>query len=354
MGIEFGLFEHLTRPRGVSLSALYEQHLELVAKADQAGVHGYFVAEHHGHRLAMAPSQIPWLAAVARETERIRLGTLVSCLPLHQPLRLAEEVCMIDQLSQGRFELGVGRGISPFEHCLFGHAPDESWARFQEALALLIQALTTGKMNGEGSSFYRFPEADLSMEAWQRPLPPIWCPGNLEFAARNGFNFVLPLPITTEVRERYDQAWQQGLDDPHRLNPAVTEPTLASAQWLVVGETDEEARKVAERANTALATLMRRSIHIDPPHLQGTLAPLADDDPRRVFFDAEQVFGKRLALAGSPETIRDYFLEYAAEGNANYFIVGFSFGDMTMEETARSLGLFLDAVLPAVRANAAV
>ncbi len=353
MGIEFGLFEHLTRPEGASLGALYDQHVELVAKADQAGVHGYFIAEHHGHRLAMAPSQIPWLAALARETERIRLGTLVSCLPLHQPLRLAEEVCMIDQLSKGRFELGVGRGISPFEHRFYGHAPEEKSDRFMEALELILEAFTTGKMKGEGRTWHQFPEVELAMETYQRPCVPIWCPGNVDFAGHHGFNLVLPWPITKAVRERYDEAYQQGLDDPGRLNPSVTEPKVASAQWLVAAETDAKARQIAERANSALIQFLRRSAGEEPPHLQGPLAPLADDDPRRMFFDPERVFGERLALAGSPETIRDYFLEYAAEGNANYFIVGFCFGDMTMAETARSLGLFLDEVVPALKASAA-
>ena len=112
--MEFGIFDHVTRPAGVPLDALYEHRLSLLRRADAAGFRGYHLAEHHGHRLSGTPSQTVFLSAVARETERLRLGLLVACLPLHHPVRLADEVCMLDQLSGGRVDLGVGRGISPF------------------------------------------------------------------------------------------------------------------------------------------------------------------------------------------------------------------------------------------------
>ena len=119
MSVEFGIFDHITRPPGVPLAQLYEDRIELLKSADDAGFYCYHLAEHHGHDLAMAPNQLVFLGALARETENLRLGTLVSCLPLHHPLRLVEEICMVDQLSDGRLEVGVGRGVSIFEHEFF-------------------------------------------------------------------------------------------------------------------------------------------------------------------------------------------------------------------------------------------
>jgi alkanesulfonate monooxygenase SsuD/methylene tetrahydromethanopterin reductase-like flavin-dependent oxidoreductase (luciferase family) len=187
-GIEFGIFDHVTRPPGVALDALYEGRIALLRKADAAGFRGYHLAEHHGHALSATPSQAVFLGAVARETERLRLGMLVACLPLHHPIRLVEEICMLDQLSGGRLDLGVGRGISPFEHRLFGHDPDESRDRFGELLPMVVQGLGTGRMDSAGSALHDFPEIELPVEPVQRPYPPMWAAGNVEAAARNGLN----------------------------------------------------------------------------------------------------------------------------------------------------------------------
>src|SRR2546430_11155745 len=112
--IAFGIFDHVDRA-DVPLGTLYEQRLRLAAAADAAGFRSYHVAEHHATRLGMAPSPGVFLAAVAQRTRRLRFGPLVYLLPLYTPLRLIEEICMLDQLSGGRFELGVGRGIVPYE-----------------------------------------------------------------------------------------------------------------------------------------------------------------------------------------------------------------------------------------------
>ena len=117
--MKFGIFDHLDI-RNEPLSKTYDERLKLLRLADEAGFHAYHVAEHHGTPLGAAPSPSVYLAAAARETKRIRLGPLVYLLPLYHPLRLIEEICILDNLSDGRFELGVGRGISPIEIGFFG------------------------------------------------------------------------------------------------------------------------------------------------------------------------------------------------------------------------------------------
>ena len=103
--MDFGVFEHLDRGN-VPLSLYYEARLQLVEMYDQAGFYGYHVAEHHGTPLGMAPSPSVFLAGVAQRTKRLRFGPMVYALPLYHPLRLAEEICMLDQLIDGRLELG--------------------------------------------------------------------------------------------------------------------------------------------------------------------------------------------------------------------------------------------------------
>src|ERR671918_127906 len=112
--MEFGVFDHLDRGE-VPLKEFYESRLELIEAYDQAGFYAYHVAEHHATPLGMAPSPSVFLAAVAQRSRRLRFGPLVYALPLHHPLRLIEEICMVDQMSGGRLEMGFGRGSAPPE-----------------------------------------------------------------------------------------------------------------------------------------------------------------------------------------------------------------------------------------------
>jgi alkanesulfonate monooxygenase SsuD/methylene tetrahydromethanopterin reductase-like flavin-dependent oxidoreductase (luciferase family) len=349
MPVEFGIFEHISRPQGRDLGQVYEGRIAFLQKADRAGFSGFHLAEHHGHNLAMAPNQLVFLAALARETERIRLGTLVSCLPLHHPIRLVEEICMVDQLSGGRLDIGVGRGVSIFEHDFFGHDVSESRDRFHETLRMVVQGLSTGRIDSEGSAFYTFPEVDVSLEPAQKPYPPLWYPGNVEYAGRMGLNFVSGR-ITKELRERYDECWEEGRDDPDRFNPHVTEPKIASSQFVYVAETDEEARQVTERAMGFLGGMVRKSDGSLPPHLQGEFTPGPFKPGKNIDYPGQE--GHKV-VAGSPDTVREYFEQYVSEGAVNYIIVNMPFGDMTMDEANRSLDLFIDEVMPAVRAAAA-
>ena len=175
---------------------------------------------------------------------------------------------MLDQLSGGRLDLGVGRGISPFEHRLFGHDPDESRARFHELLPMVVQGLATGRMDSTGSEHYDFPEIELAVEPVQRPYPPLWAAGNVEAAARNGLNVVSGMPVTPEMRRRYDELWAESRHAPDPLNPHVAEPVVASSQYVCIADTDEEARRIGERALGVLAAFLARSIGREPPHLQ--------------------------------------------------------------------------------------
>ncbi len=120
--IKFGLFDWIDRGTA-PLHQLYEERLELLAAAEEAGFFCYHLAEHHATPLGMAPSPALFLAAAAQRTRRIRLGPLVYLLPLYNPLRLTEEVCMLDQMSNGRLELGVGRGVTPYELRYYGVDP---------------------------------------------------------------------------------------------------------------------------------------------------------------------------------------------------------------------------------------
>src|ERR671912_221726 len=133
--MKFGVFDHMDRASG-DLGRQFDERLRLIELYERAGFHGYHLAEHHATPLGMAPSPSVFLSAVAQRTRRIRLGPLVYLLPLYSPLRLISEICMLDHLSGGRLELGVGRGVSPYELGYHGLDPAATRAMFQEALAV--------------------------------------------------------------------------------------------------------------------------------------------------------------------------------------------------------------------------
>src|ERR1700683_2478952 len=150
--MEFGVFDHLDRG-DLPLRDYYEQRLRLIAAYARAGFHAYHVAEHHMTALGLAPSPSVFLAAVAQRTTRLRLGTLVYALPLHHPLRMIEEICMLDQMSGGRLDIGFGRGSSPIELALYGIDPDEAQAIYSEGIELILQGLTRDVLDYHGKHF---------------------------------------------------------------------------------------------------------------------------------------------------------------------------------------------------------
>src|ERR1700742_3373874 len=117
--MKIGVFDHFDADGG-ALTALYEWRLKLVEAYDRTGIDIYHVAEHHSTPLGMAPSPSVFLASAAQRTRRLRLGTLVYALPLHHPLRMIEEICMLDHLSGVRLDIGFGRGSSPIELAYYG------------------------------------------------------------------------------------------------------------------------------------------------------------------------------------------------------------------------------------------
>jgi alkanesulfonate monooxygenase SsuD/methylene tetrahydromethanopterin reductase-like flavin-dependent oxidoreductase (luciferase family) len=153
------------------------------------------------------------------------------------------------------------------------------------------------------------------------------------------------MPVTAEMRRRYDELWAESRRAPDRLNPHVSEPVVASSQYVCIADTDEEARRIGERALRVLGAFLGRSVGREPPHLQDPDRP----EPPTPLVKAVQSRAPGVLVCGTPDTVREWFLRYAAEGNANYIVVNVPFGDMTHAEAERTLDAFVAEVMPAVR-----
>lgn len=333
--MKFGIFDHLDR-RDVPLAQYYADRLTLVAQYDRAGFYCYHVAEHHGTPLGMSPSPSVFLSAVAQRTQRLRFGPLVYTLPLYHPLRIAEEICMLDQLGNGRLQVGVGRGISPFEVGFYGVDPAEAQAMYIESFAVLVQALTQPVLQHEGR-FYRFDKVPMELKPLQRPHPPLWYGvGNVEgvdWCVANHVNAVTNGPIARvrTITDRFRAQWAQ------TAAPGAEMPLIGTTRHMVVADTDAQARSIGARAYARW--------HASFMHLWRKF----DSAPQFATFpeDFDQACAMGMAVVGTPDTVRKILAEQIDAAGVSYLLCRFAFGDLTLAESSASARAFAEEVMPA-------
>src|SRR3954451_19333143 len=141
------------RDRSVPLNSVYETALERFSIMDQTGYDAVWLAEHHFSSFSVCPSVHMMGTMAAARTKRLRIGTAVSLAPFYNPLRLAEEVALLDVLSGGRVNWGAGRGFERSEFTAFGVPPDESASRFNEAVDIGLRAWTNQRLTYQGKYF---------------------------------------------------------------------------------------------------------------------------------------------------------------------------------------------------------
>jgi alkanesulfonate monooxygenase SsuD/methylene tetrahydromethanopterin reductase-like flavin-dependent oxidoreductase (luciferase family) len=332
--MKFGIFEHMDTT-GLPLREQIATRLSLIAAYDRLGFYAYHLAEHHGTPLGLAPSPGIFLAAVAQHTRRIRLGPLVYCLPLYHPLRLIEEICMLDHMSGGRFELGVGRGVSPIEVRFFGVNPTSGPRQFAEALAVIRKGLTSESLTHHGE-FYHFDEVPMVLQPLQRPHPRLWqgvgTPEAAERAAANNASIVMLLPASAArvISDRYRAAWQGcGHADGNNM------PLIGLSRHMVLAENEADARAVAQRAYCP----WRRNMELLWLR-HGVPFPLP------LPHEFEPLRQHRGAFAGTPDAARAYIAEQVESAGANCFVCDVAFGDIRPEEAMRTVELLAAHILP--------
>ncbi len=324
--MRFGIFDQTEQPGGVPLGELYENRLYLAELAEQLGFWGYHKSEHHLIPLDHGPSIGMFLAALAQRTATLRLCSLVHILPFHHPLRLVEEICMLDHLCGGRFEFGFGKGISAPEHDLWGLDPAEASDRTDEMIRLILAALQCDGSFDWAGEHYSFADVPLQMSPAQRPYPPLWRPGTLDKAAELGVSTMVggPTAVVHESIRRYRSLEQPGIGGGHRPNVGVI-------RKFVVAPTDAEADELGRRAWATythnLGMLFRRYELAIPndPTLGG---------------DYELAKQLDVAVVGSPSRVADHIAELEQDDGVEYIVGHFSFGDLSHAEARRSLELF--------------
>ena len=335
--MQFGVFDHLDR-NDLPLREYYEGRLKLAEAYDHAGFYAYHVAEHHSTPLGMAPSPSVFLSAVAQRTHRLRFGPLVYALPLYHPMRLIEEICMLDQMSGGRLDIGFGRGASQIESAMYGNDPAKAELMYVEGLELIMRGLTQKSLNFHGQ-FYSFDDVPMELEPLQKPHPPVWygvhSPVSAERAARQGLNIVSldPADKTRTFTDRFRQVWCES------ENRQTREPMVGLGRFIVVAAKDEEALDIARRAYPR----WHRSFNY-LFNLRGGKGPVHQRPA-----DVEILIKIGQGIAGSPNTVSEFLKAQMTESGANYLVGQFAFGDLSLSEILSSLELFTRHVMPELR-----
>ena len=334
--MKLGIFDHMDRGP-LPLGEFYESRLRLIEEYDRAGFHAYHVAEHHATPLGHAPSPSVFLSAVAQRTRNLRFGPLVYTLPLYHPQRLIDEICMLDQMSGGRLELGVGRGISPIELTLFGLDPATAPAMYREALEILLLGLRAKTLSFQGVH-YQYRDVPIELEPVQKPHPPLWyglgTPDSVPFVLSHRMNVVSNLDAANvrPITDRYRAEWEKsGL-------PAASLPLMGTTRHIVVAETEREAMEIAERG---YARWRESFLLLWVKH--GSLRPSPAAMPRETFAQAER---DGRAVAGTIDKVTDYLKRTIADAGINYLLCRFAFGDVTHDEALQSTRLFARGVMP--------
>jgi len=334
--------------------------IEQAQLAEDLGFDMVSVSEHHSWPINQASNPAVLAAAISQRVKKLRIALMGPLAAINNPVRIAEEVAMLDAISKGRVSLMPLRG-TPNEFVSYGINPDETRERTREAQALIARALNEPEPFSWEGRYYRFPTVAVWPGQSQQPIP-IWSSGNSEdsviYAARHryplGMSFY-PLPMAAELTKLYRA----------EANKAGWQPTphdILYRSYVVCAETDTAARQLEARyyGNLGLGPSMmgRASAVMNAMELTKISADNAstateigtDADGKNTSKDAEGKFALGdLHFKGSPQTMIEQFAEWYETAGVGVFDCGFSGGGLSTEESNSSLKLFGTEVIPAVK-----
>jgi alkanesulfonate monooxygenase SsuD/methylene tetrahydromethanopterin reductase-like flavin-dependent oxidoreductase (luciferase family) len=334
---------------------LYQRYLDELVLYDQLGFDGICVNEHHqtAYGLMPAPNVVAGLLVPRTKGKIAILGNALSLRD--HPLRVAEEVAMLDVVSGGRIISGFVRGIGA-EYSTFGLDPSQSRERFHEAHDLIVKAWSEpGPFEWYGRH-YQLRYVNPWPRPLQQPHPPIWSPSQgsaetVDWAARNRYTYLQTFSDISTIRRAFgeftDAAGRHGYtSSPDQLGWSV--PVY------VAGTDDEARREAAGHLDYLFNTLLRmpRDMFFPPGYLTMASAARVMGAKRGLGtapMDPGEAMDRGFALAGSPATVRQQIEEYQREMGFGVFSGVFQFGSLGHEEFERSVRLFASDVMPALR-----
>ena len=325
--------------RRIALPTVYERALDRVRIMDSGGYDAVWLAEHHFNTYSVCPSVHMMATQVAAITTNLRIGTAVSLAAMYHPLRLAEEVALLDVLSGGRVNWGAGRGNDPTEFSVFSLDRDSSYDVFREHVDVVLRAWTEERLTYHGE-FVHYEDVEVLPKPLQRPHPPVWMaassPEAISWSASEGHAILMdPHSSHREIALKFeayrDERAAAGFGDDGLPTPMARLLAVAPTD----GEAAEVARQGAEWTVTAYANPSRRSQVYDHRSRQSQAA-----GPEEQSRDPVQRYVDEVIVHGSPARVIDELQRLSHDMHLDYLL----FAPLSHQ----SFILFTEQVLPAI------
>ncbi len=308
--MKFGVLQFFSWPeRRVELTTVYERALQRIDVMDRSGYDAVWLAEHHFTGYSVCPSVHLMGMHVADRTQNLRIGMAVSLAAFYHPLRLAEEVALLDVLSGGRVNWGAGRGFDPKEFAAFGVPPEESHERFREAVAIVIEAWSSERICFQGKH-WSFDDVEVLPKPLQDPHPPVWVaatsPDSVRWAAGEGHAILMdPHASFEQLARKYELYRDELVAHGH----SIEGKQIPMARLLAVSESASEAEEIA-RSGAAWTVGAYANPTKLPPGTEGS-EPAADPVQRYV---------DEVVLHGTPEQLVDRLQQLQEEMYLDYLL----------------------------------
>ena len=333
--MQFGVFYQLPCGEGQTASARYDDTIAQARLADELGFDNVWLAElHFNSRFSVMSAPLMVGSAIAASTQRIKIGMAVNLVPLHHPIRLAEETATLDLLSHGRAVFGIGRGSNPRHFNGYGVDIEEGRNSFQEAVDLILQLWTSDEVTYKGEHF-QVDGVRMEPKPQQKPHPPVYVaansPDTFGIVGNMGHN-ILVAPMISTI-----EGAQAGLKE-FRCNLAAG--ALGGKVNINVPTFVAESRKTARAAfapsiNNYLSTIRETSHGRGKERADMLNYELVDAD---------------FAAIGDPEECADKLRQIQQMYGADEFMCWFNTGGMVpQEEVSKSMRLFAEKVMPQFR-----
>lgn len=333
---------------------VYRQELRLVDLAEPLGFTSIWGVEHHFTDYTMCPDVLQFLSYVAGRTTHAQIGSMVVVLPWHDPVRVAEEAAMLDNISDGRLILGLGRGLGRVEFDGFRVPMDESRGRFIESAELIIKGLDQGYVEYDGE-FIRQPRRDLRPAPFKsfqgRTYAAAVSPDSLPIMAKLGIGILIipqkPWDQVAADLDTYERVYRE-------VN-AADPPAPICAGWVFCDEDEARARAMAERYIGGYWRTVLRHYEFASPHLKTTkgyefYGGFAERLNQGHGADAATQFFMDLQVWGTPEQCYQKIVDIQRRVGNETFVGVFRYAGMPIDEGERNMRLFAETVAPRLRA----
>jgi len=357
--MKVGTALNMLSKEGHSDAAVLAEHMALGDLAEPLGFDSLFALEHHFTGYAMSPSPTQLLSYYAGRTRRITLGTAVIVLPWHDPVRVAEEIALLDVLSGGRCLFGFGRGAASAEYAGFRVPMEEARARFVEAARIVVKALTEPSFDWDGE-FFHIPRTSIRPRPISHPERRFYAssvsPESAEIMAKLGFGVLVVMqnewPKAAQDIERYrDIATSVG----HTPRPPIILMNIS------VAESRPEAQ---ERAQTYLSRKwdsIDNHYHFSDGHLAsvkgyefyGNMAKTYSKLKNESYRKKATEFYVKIQVVGTPDDCLQQLAELHRLTGLDHLVTEFGYGGMPHEEAELNMRLFAERVMPVLQRDRA-